>query len=119
MPFKRLRSFGVGVVAGRFGTALGPMHCELIGHRKLTPNLGGFCGNELREDYFEDEEVERRVRSEIYAIAERFGDHLYGKGIYKGYFGIDFVVDMDTKTTYFMEMNPRQTASTTLSYQYY
>lgn len=26
MPYRRLRSFGIGAVTGSFGTVLGPMH---------------------------------------------------------------------------------------------
>lgn len=34
-------------------------------------------------------------------------------------FGIDFVVDLETYQVYFMEINPRLTGSTTISYQLY
>lgn len=34
-------------------------------------------------------------------------------------FGIDFVVDLETCQVYFMEINPRLTGSTTISYQLY
>lgn len=54
MPYKRLLSFGIGVVAGKFGTVLGPLHSELIGHKKLTPFQGGFCGNQISKSYFEN-----------------------------------------------------------------
>lgn len=36
------------------------------------------------------------MRSEIYLYAERFGDYIYKKGIYRGHFGMDYVVDMDS-----------------------
>ena len=52
MPFKRLKSFGISAVAGKFGTVIGPLHAEVIGHKKLTPYRGGFCANEMRSDYF-------------------------------------------------------------------
>lgn len=34
-------------------------------------------------------------------------------------FGFDFVVDEDSHEVFFMEMNPRLTGSTTLTYQLY
>lgn len=52
MTFKRLKSFGISAVAGKFGTVIGPLHAEVIGHKKLTPYRGGFCANEMRSDYF-------------------------------------------------------------------
>lgn len=45
MPFKQLKSFGISAIAGRFGTIVGPLHSEVIGHPKLTPQRAGFCGN--------------------------------------------------------------------------
>lgn len=48
-----------------------------------------------------------------------FGDYLYSKEYYKGYFGIDFVVDVETYEVFFMEMNPRETAGTGIGYQYF
>ncbi len=52
MPFKKLKSFGISAVASRFGTVIGPIHAEVIGHPKLTPYNLGFCANEQRNDYF-------------------------------------------------------------------
>ena len=51
--------------------------------------------------------------------AEKFGDYIYKKGLYRGHFGLDFVVDMDSFEVFLMEVNPRQSACATLSYQYY
>jgi biotin carboxylase len=47
------------------------------------------------------------------------GDHLYKENIFRGMFGIDFVVDYDTFDLYLMEVNPRMTGSTTISYYTY
>ena len=55
----------------------------------------------------------------MYSYAERFGDYIYKKVLYRGHFGLDFVVDMDSFEVFLMEVNPRQSASATLSYQYY
>jgi biotin carboxylase len=63
--------------------------------------------------------VEKRVRHEIYAITKRFGDYVYNSGIFKGMYGIDFVVDVDTHEVFTMEVNPRLTGSMTTTYQTY
>ncbi len=57
MPFKKLKSFGISAVASKFGTVIGPIHAEVIGHPKLTPYHLGFCANEQRNDYFEDKSI--------------------------------------------------------------
>jgi hypothetical protein len=77
MPFRRLKSFAIDGVATHAGTALGPLCSELIGHHQLTDQRGGFCGNELRKTYFEDETVEMKVREEIFIYSERLGNFLY------------------------------------------
>ena len=45
MPFKKVRSFAVDVVALKNGIVIGPLLIELIGHEQLTSNKGGYCGN--------------------------------------------------------------------------
>jgi uncharacterized protein YcfJ len=57
MPYKRLKGFAIGAVATKAGTIIGPLQSELIGHEQLTPFLGGYCGNEIRKNYFEDPTV--------------------------------------------------------------
>ena len=55
----------------------------------------------------------------MFSITKIFGDYLYKEGIFRGMFGIHFVVDLETYQVYFMEINPRLTGSTTISYQLY
>lgn len=38
---------------------------------------------------------------------------------FRGTFGIDYSVDLETNEIYFMEINPRLTGSSSLSFQYY
>jgi predicted ATP-grasp superfamily ATP-dependent carboligase len=59
------------------------------------------------------------VRGEIYAITKRFGDYVYKEKIFRGMFGIDFAVDIDTHEVFVMEINPRMTGSMTTSFQIY
>jgi hypothetical protein len=119
MSFRRLKCFAIGAIATKAGTIIGPLQSELIGHEQLTPYWGGYCGNEIRKSYFEDVGVEMKVRREIAEYTKKFGDFLYREGLFRGIFGFDFSVDMDTNEVFFMEMNPRLTGSTTLAFQTY
>ena len=56
-----------------------------------------------------------KIRREIYRLTEKLGDYLYKNGLYRGYLGFDYVVDLDTYETAFMEINPRITGSTILT----
>jgi hypothetical protein len=52
MGFRRLKSFAINAVATKAGTFIGPLLSELIGHSQLTPNRGGYCGNEFSKNFF-------------------------------------------------------------------
>lgn len=56
-----------------------------------------------------------KIRREIYKHTERFGDYLYQNGLYKGFLGFDYVVDMNTYEVFLMEINPRITGSILLN----
>ena len=83
------------------------------------PVWAGYCGNEIRNSYFEDKQVDLKVRQEIFKHAETFGNFLYREGLFKGFFGFDFSVDMDTHEVFFMEINPRLTGPSALVLQAY
>jgi hypothetical protein len=96
MQHRNLKCFAIGGVATSTGTFIGPLLSELIGHKELTPFLGGYCGSEIRSSYFEDKEMDLRVRREIANYAIKFADFLYREKNYRGIFGFDFSVDVDT-----------------------
>jgi hypothetical protein len=60
-----------------------------------------------------------RVRREIAEYCVKFSDFLYREGLFRGLFGYDFTVDLDTNEVFFMEINPRLTGSTALAFQVY
>lgn len=68
MPFKQLKSFAINAVLTHAGTFIGPLFTQIIGHEQLTLYKGGYCGNELRSSYFEDKEVDLKIRREIYRL---------------------------------------------------
>jgi hypothetical protein len=91
------------------GTFVGPLLGELIGFKEITPYKGGWCGNELYQDQFSNE-----IRTQVHHKTEVIGDALYKRG-YKGYFEVDYLIDLDNNTVYLGELNPRITGISALT----
>ncbi len=102
---RRVRCAGTAIeaCATRWGTFVGPLLTELIGAPLLTPYPGGWCGNELYADAFSEE-----TRAKVLRMTQSMGDALYQRG-YRGYFELDYLVDLDTQDLYLGELNPRIT----------
>lgn len=102
---KRIRCAGTAIegCATRTGTFVGPLLTELIGVPELTPYKGGWCGNELYQEAFSDE-----IRAQAHAMTERLGQALYQRQ-YRGYFEVDYLIDLDSGDVYLGELNPRIT----------
>ncbi len=108
---KRINNRGTAVEAcvTKQGTVVGPLMTELVGFKQLTPYRGGWCGNEIFPDAF-DENVRRKCRE----YTERFGDQL-GKEGYRGYFELDFLIDRSDGEVYMGECNPRVTGASSMT----
>lgn len=108
---KRIRCRGAAVEAcvTKRGTIVGPLMTELVGFRELTPYRGGWCGNEVFAGAF-SAEIRDRARS----AAMAFGDELKEMG-YRGYFELDFLLDLDTDEVYLGECNPRITGASSMT----
>lgn len=91
------------------GTFVGPLMSELIGVPSLTPYQGGWCGNDLHQSGFSPE-----IRRQAQEMTVALGNALYARG-YKGYFEIDYLIDLDTDTVYLGELNPRITGITAMT----
>lgn len=89
--------------ATRWGTFVGPLLSELIGIESLTPYPGGWCGNELYQEAFSSD-IRRQVQQKTQAL----GDALYQRG-YRGYFELDYLIDLENKEVYLGELNARIT----------
>ena len=96
-------------VATRNGTLVGPIQSDITGYEELTPYRGGWCGNDILPDIF-DEKTRARIRK----MASRLGDVLYGEG-YRGVFCLDFLLDTDTREVYLGEVNPRISGASPLT----
>ena len=98
--------------ATRQGTFIGPILTEIIGHPKLTPYKGGWCGNDVNADIFTTD-----VQNTMYEYTEKLGHALYETG-YRGYFEVDYLldtVDNENMQVYLGEINPRVTGISALT----
>ncbi len=91
------------------GTVVAPLMTELVGFKDLTPYKGGWCGNEIYADIFTE-----KIRNQARVYTERFGEQLKNKG-YKGYFELDFLIDLDSNNLYLGELNPRITGASSIT----
>lgn len=103
MRWIRCTGSAIEACTTRWGTVVGPLLTELIGAESLTAYPGGWCGNELYADAF-SMDIRRQVQRKTQAI----GDVLYQRG-YRGYFELDFLIDLDTSELYLGELNARIT----------
>jgi D-alanine-D-alanine ligase-like ATP-grasp enzyme len=108
---KRIRCRGAALEAcvTEKGTIVGPLMTELVGFKELTPYKGGWCGNEVFAGTFSAE-----IREQARVSAMAFGDQLRETG-YKGYFELDFLIDLDSENVYLGECNPRITGASSMT----
>ena len=100
---KRINCYGTAIegCVTKHGTLVAPLMTELVGFKELTPYKGGWCGNEIYPNAFNDD-----IREKAKIYTQRFGDQLRKEG-YKGYFELDFLIDQDNGEVYLGELNPR------------
>lgn len=101
MRWVRCVGTAIEACATRWGTFVGPLLSEMIGIESLTPYRGGWCGNEVDQAAFSAE-----IRSQVQQKAQAMGDALYERG-YRGYFELDFLLDLDTGEVFLGELNAR------------
>jgi biotin carboxylase len=105
----RVRGSALEACVTRHGTLAGPLMTELVGFKELTPYEGGWCGNEVVVDAF-PQEVRDYARDATFKIGE-----VLRKRRYKGYFELDFLIDLDDGEVYLGEMNPRITGASSMT----
>ncbi|MGF1526759.1 MAG: biotin carboxylase [Candidatus Competibacterales bacterium] len=91
------------------GTIVGPLLTEVVGAKALTPYKGGWCGNEIFPGAF-TQKVRDKARDYTFA----FGEQLRQEG-YRGYFDLDFLIDLDSDEIYLGELNPRVTGASSMT----
>jgi biotin carboxylase len=97
----RCRAVAVEAVLTRHGTLVGPIMADLTGHADLTPYKGGWCGNDVFPSVLNDEQ-----RNRARVLTQNLGERLASEG-YRGFFEVDYLVDLDTGELYLGELNPR------------
>jgi hypothetical protein len=108
---KKIRCFQAAVegCVTSAGTIVGPMMTEIVGFSELTPYKGGWAGNEVAPHAFTEAQRIAACKG-----TESFGDVLREEG-WRGYFEIDWLVDLDTDALYLGEVNPRITGASPLT----
>jgi len=94
------RAVAVEAVLTRHGTLVGPLMNDITGHPELTPYRGGWAGN----DYPATLTAAQKQRARD--LTARLGNRLAREG-YRGFFEVDYLVDLDTDELYLGELNPR------------
>jgi len=108
---KRINCRGSAIEActTKAGTIVGPLMTELVGFKELTPYKGGWCGNEIFDTSFTP-----AIREKARNYTFKFGEQLRKEG-YRGYFELDFLIDMDSGEMYLGELNPRITGASSMT----
>jgi biotin carboxylase len=94
------RAVAVEAVLTRQGTLVGPLMNDITGHPELTPYRGGWAGNDYPATLTP---VQKQRAREMTA---RLGQRLTQED-YRGFFEVDYLVDLDTDELYLGELNPR------------
>jgi biotin carboxylase len=105
----RNRALAVEAVITRHGTLVGPIMADLTGHPELTPYKGGWCGNDVFPSVLTSDQ-RKRVRT----LTQNLGERLKSEG-FRGFFEVDYLVDLDTGELYLGEMNPRLSGITSMT----
>lgn len=106
--FTRGDTVSMVACATRYGTLTGPLQQQLIDIPESLGNVAGrgvFVGHDWGLRPWGDVAERESER-----ILTTLGDYLYAQG-YRGIFGVDLIVDGETKTVYPLECNPRYTGS--------
>ena len=108
---KRINCYGTAIegCVTKHGTLVAPLMTELVGFKELTPYKGGWCGNEIFGNAFTAE-----IREKAKKYTQLFGDQLRKEG-YKGYFELDFLIDLDNGEVYLGELNPRISGASSMT----
>ncbi len=108
---KRIHCRGAAIeaCATKKGTIVGPLMTELVGFQEITPYKGGWCGNEIFSSAFN-----KSIRKQAREYTFRFGEQLREEG-YRGYFELDFLIDVNTDELYLGEINPRVTGASSMT----
>ncbi|BAY22940.1 hypothetical protein NIES2100_27040 [Calothrix sp. NIES-2100] len=93
----------------KVGTIVAPLQTEVIGFPELTPDRGGWSGNELFSGAFTP-----AICHQAQEYTLKFAEQLRKVG-YRGYFDLDYLIDRQSGQLYLSEINPRISGVTPLT----
>jgi len=108
--FIKGRQVSISAIATRWGTLTSNLQFQILGVPELLPegaNKGKFCGHDWSRSKF----INKDINNEAIILAKRFGDLIYKKLGYRGFFGLDIIIEEDTNKIYIIECNPRLTGA--------
>ena len=94
------RAVAVEAVLTRHGTLVGPLMNDITGHPELTPYRGGWAGNDYPASLTDEQKAVARE------YTRKLGDRLATEG-YRGFFEVDYLVDLSSGELWLGELNPR------------
>ena len=95
----------IGVCSTKEGIVYTDLYNQIIDAPEVSKKekgTGVYCGNEWTSTNFSE-----IIKRQAYDAAEKIGTYLKNKEGYKGYFGLDFILDDETKILYPIEVNIR------------
>ena len=95
----------IGVCSTKEGIVYTDLYKQIIDAPEVSKKekgTGVYCGNEWTSTNFSE-----IIKRQAYDAAEKIGTYLKNKEGYKGYFGLDFILDDETKILYPIEVNIR------------
>lgn len=98
-------SFTINACVTPHGILASDPFFQITGLANLTPYKMGSCGQDWEYRPISEDSIGRMI-----SITQKIGQHLQSIG-YKGIYGLDFVVSMDEKEVFVIEINPRLVAS--------
>ncbi|MCK5020415.1 MAG: ATP-grasp domain-containing protein [Candidatus Peribacteraceae bacterium] len=108
-PFVNGPSLNINAVAHPDGTITTDVSLQIIGPKICSENSAAYCGN----DWDAAKELPEFIHKKVRALTEKVGAALSARD-YKGWFGIDFLVDSVSNHIYIVEINPRLQGSTSM-----
>ncbi|PIR52590.1 hypothetical protein COU76_05670 [Candidatus Peregrinibacteria bacterium CG10_big_fil_rev_8_21_14_0_10_49_10] len=102
-------SLNINAVATPEGTVTTDFSLQIIGPPECSVNSAAYCGN----DWDSASVLPSTMQEEVHRLTRTVGDALSVRG-YRGWFGMDFLVDSASNHVYVMEINPRLQGSTSM-----
>ena len=107
--FKKGSSGSACGVATKWGTFTSPAQYQITSAAEVAHKNKGdgvFNGH----DWVLSQSISESIKNKIDIETKAIGDELYKMG-YRGYFGVDFIIDNENEQSYIIECNPRITGA--------